>query len=206
MTGELKLGAALGVPFDQTHQALRAGDDAAFEGLVAAHQKRVFGRALRLLGDAEEAATATQDCFLRAFRAASRCPQDTEGQQRWLIRMVTNLCLDRLRSRKWRWWRRMGLEKRAPGEEAASAASPVRTPERELLGKELASKLARALEQLPPRQKAVFVLRHYEDYRLEQIAEELALNVGTVKSHLSRALVRLRGELKDFYGTHSSGS
>ncbi len=174
-----------------------AGDSAAFEALVAAHQKRIFLLALRMLSDAEEAATATQDCFLRAFRALDRCPLTAPEQQRWLARVVINLCLDRLRSRKWNWWReRLGLENRD--------ATHVRTPERELLSKEIATQLARALERLSPRQRAVFVLRHYEGQSLDQIAEQLSLTVGAVKAHLTRAISHLRRELKDFYGLEAS--
>ncbi len=189
MTAEMELAAA--------SMPTVAGDLAVFEALVAAHQRRLFLLALRLLGDAEEAATATQDCFLRAFRALDRCPQSAPEQQRWLARVVINLCLDRLRSRKWNWWReRLGLENRD--------ATHVRTPERELLSKEIATQLARALDRLSPRQRAVFVLRHYEGQSLEQIAGQLSLTVGAVKSHLARAISHLRRELKDFYGLEAS--
>ena len=200
MTAEVKLAAAVGVPGGRVvRERLSAGDAAAFEALVAAHQKRVFAVALRLLGDPEEAASATQDCFLRAFRALERCPAEATGQQRWLTRLVVNLCLDRLRSRRWKWWReRLGLE-------TQPARPELRTPERELLSKELGEQLARALGRLSPRQRAIFVLRHYEDHPLEEIAEQLSLQVGTVKAHLARAVAHLRRELKDFYGLSSSG-
>ncbi len=170
---------------------------ARLEELVASHQKRIFGLALRLLGDADEAATATQDCFVRAFRALATCPGDETGRQRWLLRLCTNLCLDRLRSRKWRWWRqRLGLE----AFERDEAPSPLRSPERELLGRELAGRLEQALGRLSPRQRAVFVLRHYEGLALEGIANQLGLRIGTVKAHLARATESLREELREFYG------
>jgi len=188
-------------PLLEAREGLGAREAAAFADFVAAHQRRVFGLALRLLGDPEEAASATQDCFLRAFGALPRCPADAAAQQRWLGRLAVNLCLDRLRSRKWRWWRRrLGLE----SSEVAAAPSPLRSPERQLLDRELAGKLARALDRLSPRQRAVFVLRHYEGLSLEEIAEQLSLNTGTVKAHLARALGSLRRELRDFYyGTGS---
>lgn len=187
-------------------ERLQAGDVAAFEGLVAAHQKRVFRIALRLLGDVEEAACATQDCFLRAFGALPRCPKAAAEQERWLARLATNLCLDRLRSRKWRWWRRrLGLESKEAGAEVTALASPLRSPEREILARELADRLTRALDRLSPRQRAVFVLRHYEGCSQEEIAQQLSLNIGAVKAHLSRALVKLRRELREFYGPKTSG-
>lgn len=177
-----------------------ASDEGLFAALLVAHQKRVFGIALRMLGDPDEAATATQECFLRAFRALGKCPEEEGGQRRWLARLATNLCLDRLRSRRWRWWReRLGLD--TPGSEAAAR---VRSPERELLAREAAGRIEEALARLSPRQRAVFILRHYEDLPLDEIAASLGMNIGTVKSHLSRALVAMRRELKDFYDPRSS--
>ena len=170
------------------------------EDLVAAHQRRIFRISLRLLGDVDEAQSATQDCFMRAFDAADRCPADDVGCTRWLNRIAVNLCLDRLRSRKWMWWR--GRDE-LPAQ--SDAMHSPRTPERESLNRELRSRLMQeALDKLSPRQRAVFVLRHYEDYPLEQIAEELSLSTGTVKTHLSRALENMREELKEFYGTPAS--
>ncbi len=179
--------------------AAREGHATLLEEMVATHQRRIFRVAFRLLGDLDEADTATQDCFLRAHRAMDHCPADETGRQRWLIRLVVNLSLDRLRSRKWRWWRG-----RQPQGNYQDPATAPRTPEREALGEELRSRLMQALHGLPARQRAVFVLRHYEDYPLERIAAELGLSEGTVKSHLSRALVKLREELKEFYGTRTS--
>ncbi len=164
------------------------------ERLMAAHQKLVFRIALRMLGEPEEAANAAQDCFLRAYRAIASCPGSDEGRRRWLLRIVSNLCLDRLRSRKWRWWKRgLGLEQ-------AAEAEAFSRPDRDVLAREIGDRLSAALARLSPRQRAVFILRHYEGLALEEITVQLALNIGTVKVHLSRALESLREELQDFYG------
>jgi RNA polymerase sigma-70 factor (ECF subfamily) len=175
----------------------RAAESPVLDEMIAAHQRRVFRVAFRLLGDIDEAGSATQDCFLRAYRAMDRCPGDEEGRRRWLIRLVVNLSIDRLRSRKWKWWQSREAPLDRDGE------SP-RSPEREALAAELRTRLMQALNGLPARQRAVFVLRHYEDYPLGRIAQELGLSEGTVKSHLSRALGKLREDLKDFYGTSAS--
>ena len=70
----------------------------------------------------------------------------------------------------------------------------------QMCGREIERRLAVAVEKLSLRQKAVFTLRHYEDKSLEEIARTLDLDVGSVKSHLSRALVKMRCELKVLYG------
>src|SRR5438552_15367088 len=102
MEGELRM--ALAVPAGIATGTVE-DRQAVLEEMLPVHQKRVFRIALRFLGDPDDAWTATQDCFMNAYRALDRCPTDALGRQRWLSRLVINLCLDRLRSRKWKWWR-----------------------------------------------------------------------------------------------------
>lgn len=80
------------------------------------------------------------------------------------------------------------------------AASSSPDAEDQAFARQVGQRLARGLEGLSGRQRAVFTLRHYEDRSLEEIAQILDLDVGTVKAHLSRALAKLREELKDLYG------
>jgi RNA polymerase sigma-70 factor (ECF subfamily) len=72
-------------------------------------------------------------------------------------------------------------------------------PEDAVYGEQLGRRLRAALDRLSARQRAVFTLRHYEDMSLEEIATTLGLDVGTVKAHMSRALAKMREELKDLY-------
>jgi RNA polymerase sigma-70 factor (ECF subfamily) len=194
----MQLTARTGI--DEAEAAREAGNRLRLlEDLMVAHQKRVFRVALRMLGDIDEAADATQDCFLRVHRSITSCPADETAHARWLLRIVSNLCLDRLRSRKWQWWKqRLGIERAS-----SSQVSAIAGPDRELLSREMAIRLSAAMVRLSPRQRAVFVLRHYEGLALEEIASQLSLNVGTVKGHLARAIENLREELKDFYGKQS---
>jgi RNA polymerase sigma-70 factor (ECF subfamily) len=80
------------------------------------------------------------------------------------------------------------------------AASACPDAEDQAFARQVGQRLARGLETLSGRQRAVFTLRHYEDRSLAEIAQILELDVGTVKAHLSRALAKLREELKDLYG------
>ena len=76
-----------------------------------------------------------------------------------------------------------------------------------MFAREIAARLAAALGGLSPRQRSIFILKHYEDRSLEEIADLLRLDVGTVKSHMARALVKLRTELRDLYlsTAHTAG-
>jgi RNA polymerase sigma-70 factor (ECF subfamily) len=152
------------------------------------------------MGNRDEADTATQDVFLKAYRALGGSRSENVAEPaKWLTRVAVNTCLDRLRSRRWRFWR----QRIDPGDEQivlAMAPDVGPSAEDRLLAAEIARRLAAALAGLSGRQRSVFVLRHFEDRSLEEIAEILGLEVGTVKSHISRALVKLRDELRDLYG------
>lgn len=173
-----------------------------FNAWMLAEQRRVFLLCQRLLNDREDADSATQDVFLKAWLSLEKSGDCVDDPARWLTRIAVNTCLDRLRSKRWQFWRK----RPAPQDEEiilsmASASEP--SPESRALALEIGRRLLRALEQLSTRQRAVFTLRHYEDCSLEEIAGLLKMEVGTVKSHLSRALVKMREELKDLYSQRS---
>lgn len=176
-----------------------------FDEWMRAEQRRVFRICYRLLGTRDEADTATQEVFLKAYRALwSGGAAQPEEPAAWLTRVAVNTCLDRLRSRRWRFWRmRAGQEHEALISARADAAPG---PERQALAGEIAGRLAAALSRLSERQRSVFVLRHYEDLSLEEVAGVLGLDVGTVKAHLNRALVKLRKELRDLYFPREAGA
>jgi len=159
----------------------------------------VFLLCFRLLGERDEADTVTQEVFLKAYRTLV-IPGSTEVDDpaRWLTRVSVNACLDRLRSRRWRFWR----QRPAPDDEQAILAlarDRGASAEDRVFAREIAARLTAALDGLSPRQRSIFILKHYEDRSLEEIADLLGLDVGTVKSHMSRALVKLRTELRDLY-------
>jgi len=170
-----------------------------FSGWMLAEQPRIFRLCQRMLGDSDEAGSATQDVFLKAYQAWDRTSAELDDPSRWVTRIAVNTCLDRLRSRRWQFWRK---RPDAPDEEIILAMAPAREPdgEAQVFAQQIARRLAEALDQLSPRQRAVFTLRHFENYALEEIASQLGLDVGTVKAHLARAVAKLREELKDLYG------
>jgi RNA polymerase sigma-70 factor (ECF subfamily) len=169
-----------------------------FSGWMMAEQRRVFLLCQRMLCDSDEADSAVQDVFLKAYRALSEQGAQPDEPARWLTRIAVNTCLDRLRSRRWQFWRK---RPRQEDQDLILAMAPSTAPESEqlLLSKEIGARLTKALDRLSGRQRAVFMLRHYEDRSLEEIGSALGLDVGTVKAHLSRAVKKMRVELMDLY-------
>ena len=166
------------------------GDD--FDRLVRLHQQRIYRVLMAVLRDADAADTLTQECFLRAYQKRGTFRGEASAGT-WLVRIAINLARDHQKSRRQSFWRRL-MGSTGDAAEAAAASVPDRraSPERALLAREEARAVARAVDQLPARQREVFLLRFVEEMTLEEIAQATGLETGTVKSHLSRALAALR--------------
>jgi RNA polymerase sigma-70 factor (ECF subfamily) len=181
--------------------AARAGTDVSvdFASWMLSEQRRVYSLCRRLLQDPDDADCATQDVFLKAYQALQKeDAKALDDPARWLTRIAVNTCLDRLRSQKWQLWRR----RPSPEDEAIILAKTAsRRPEAEerYYAGEITARLDTALLKLSGRQRAVFALRHFEDRSLDEIAQILGLDVGTVKAHMFRAVAKLREELRDLY-------
>lgn len=169
-----------------------------FASWMASEQRRIFLLCQRMLGDSDEADTATQDAFLKAYHSLEKHGSEIEDLNKWVTRIAVNTCLDRLRSRRWQFWRKRPNQQ---DEELILAMAPASEPDQEdqLFASEIGRRLAAALERLSDRQRAVFTLRHYEGRSLDEIAEVLSLDVGTVKAHMARAVAKLREDLRDLY-------
>ena len=173
-----------------------------FGSWMAAEQKRIFLLCRRMLQDADEADSATQDVFLKAYKAlhGRTAGEELDNPAKWVTRIAVNTCLDRLRSKSWRIWQRRPDPR---DEELILGMTPGGSPdaERQLFSKQIQQRLEKALARLSDRQRVVFSLRHYDAMALEEIADVLKLDTGTVKAHLFRALSKLREELRDLYVT-----
>ena len=177
-----------------------------FGSWMASEQKRIFLLCRRMLQDPEEADSATQDVFLKAYKALSKSGSgalEFDHPGKWVTRIAVNTCYDRLRSKSWRLWQR----RPAPAdEELILQMTPGTGPDSEsqVFAGQIQRRLELALGKLSGRQRAVFSLRHYEAMPLDEIAETLKLDLGTVKAHLFRATAKLREELKDLYLSRGS--
>ena len=170
-----------------------------FGAWMTLEQRRVYALCQRLLQDRDEADSATQDVFLKAYQALSKQgAPEIDDPARWLTRIAVNACMDRLRSRKWQLWRR----RPSPEDEQAILAKTRSTApeaEQKYFADQVSRRLRISLGRLSGRQRAVFTLRHYEGMSLDEIGSHLDLDVGTVKVHMFRAVAKLREELRDLY-------
>lgn len=181
-----------------------AGDESAFEEIVARFQARVFRLAFRLTGDESDAKDVLQETFLRVYRGLG----SFRGASRfgtWLYRIATNAALTHRRARARR--RAESLEDFLPRFDGSGAhvATPaeLQVPARadELIDRRLLAEKARAgVERLPELYREAFVLRDLEEMPTAEVAEVLGLDPGTVRQRVHRARLMLRGYLADLMG------
>ena len=170
----------------------RQGDQAAFEQLVRLYEKRVFALTLRMCRNPEDAAEAAQEAFLSAWQGLAFFRGESSFAT-WLYRLASNACVDLLR--------REGRHRAAAGpslnDEALNvdipdgSASPQESAERS----ELRQQIEDGLSALSPEHRQVLVLREMHQLTYDEIADTLSLDVGTVKSRISRGRKQLRNFL-----------
>jgi len=154
------------------------------------YQHRVFGVALRMLGNRAEAEEVAQEAFVRAHRALGAFRGDAKLST-WLYAITSRLCLNRLASGE----RRLARQ----GEDALLRLSDVAPrPDAALERRELETALGRAIAELPEDRRIVVVLRDLEGLSYEEIAQVLELELGTVRSRLHRARAELKEKLERF--------
>ncbi len=173
------------------------GDMLAFEQLVFRHDKKVLAIAARYVTCADDAKDVYQEVFLKVFRGLKKFRFQSEFST-WLHRITVNVCLThRSRARKGAvsHFRGAEEEEEQPGhDEPADEADP---PDHQAVKADLAAHVQRALDSLSPRQRLVFTLRHYEGYKLKEIAGMMECAEGTVKRYLFAATRRMRDQLKE---------
>jgi RNA polymerase sigma-70 factor (ECF subfamily) len=171
----------------------KRGDMDAFRRLVESSMTKVYWIAYDLTGSRRDAEDLSQDVFLKAFHSLDSFRGDAKWST-WLYRITVNTCLDYLKSpaRK-----RMQLDNPTSDDglpRNVDFHEPL-TPDRITESRMIQVNIERALDSLSPQERSVFVLRHYHDLPLKQIADTLSVAEGTVKSHLFRAIHSLQREL-----------
>jgi len=176
----------------QAIQAAQKGDLAAFNRLVMAYQGLAYNVAYRIMGDADAAADACQDAFLSAFKSIEKFRGGSFKS--WILRIVTNACYDQLRYKGRR--PADSLEDVAENPDYSPKLMNGRErPEEYALRQELSNVIQQGIETLPPDQRTALVLSDVQGFSYQEIAGITGTSLGTVKSRLSRARMKLRNYL-----------
>ena len=168
------------------------GDLQAYDALVRQYEQLAFRAAYLVTRDEQEAADAVQDAFLRAYRALGSFKLGQPFRP-WLMRIVTNLALNRVEATQ----RRTRMTERYTQEVIVSADNP--SPERELAKREQSERLLQAVGQLTPAEQTLISLRYFLELPENEVAEALNVPKGTIKSRLHRTLARLREIISSEY-------
>ena len=167
----------------------QAGDAAAFEFLYELHGRRVYALCLRMVGNPSDAEDLMQEAFLQLFRKIGTFRGESAFST-WLHRLSFNVVLMRLRKKS---ATESSLDEMTePDEESGGPRRDFGMPDLRLSGSIDRVNLQRAVDQLPPGYKAVFVLHDVQGYEHNEIAEIMDCSIGNSKSQLHKAKVKLR--------------
>ncbi len=182
-------------------QAAQRGDMVAFEQLVFRHDKQVLSIAARYVTSAEDAKDIYQEVFIRVYRGLRKFRYRSEFAT-WLHRITTNVCLTHRTKQKKNIHVLLNdeyTEDNAQTNPSHHATTNEALPDEQAMASEISAHVQAALESLPPKQKLVFTLRHYQGYKLNEIASMMNCTVGTVKRYLFMATRQMRQLLKEVY-------
>ncbi|MCC6590356.1 MAG: RNA polymerase sigma factor [Bryobacterales bacterium] len=181
-------------------RAAQRGDEQAFAQLVYAYDQAVLRLAYNLLRSQEDARDIYQEAFLRVHKNLHTFRFDCSFHT-WLYRIVTNLCLDYLRKKKVRREEAAQVETEEGVKDRLSLVAEMRAegdPQRRLMSEQLRQRIGQVLEELTPRERAVFQMRHHEGMRLRAIGEMLGTTEEAAKNCLFRATQKMRAALGEF--------
>ena len=185
-------------------ERIKAGDMAAYNVMVIRHYDRIFSRVLQLLNNKQDAEEVTQDAFIRAHRGLDNFRGDASFST-WLYQIATNLA----HNRYWYWFRRkrdQSISLDQPycedGSLTLENVMPCadENPAEAVVTQEFVDRVSACMQYLNDKHKEVLILRNVKNLTYDEIAQQLEISVGTVKSRIARAresLRRLLGE--DFY-------
>src|SRR5580698_10139539 len=165
-----------------------------FDEVVRLYRPRVFRFLLASLRDRDAAENLTQDCFLKAYMGRAHFRGDS-SLSTWLMKIAMNLVRDYLRSKRLRFWTKTRETALDPVDVSDWVPDGRSSPEAEFIARTQVKSIWETVNQLPPKQRNVFVLRFVEEMELKEIAEMTGMNPSTVKTHLYRALAAVRASV-----------
>jgi RNA polymerase sigma-70 factor (ECF subfamily) len=179
-------------------ERFQSGEFDAFDEIVNGCRGRVYNLAYRFTHNCEDAFDISQEVFIKVFKSLSKL-KDSSAFDAWLRRVTVNACMDHIRRRP----NEQVLEDSPYLDYGFITDDNCIPPDGPVEDSELRKMISRAVEQLPKRQKKVFMLRHYEGMSLKEIAWTLNCSLGTVKAHLFRATRRLRKLLRPYVSQYA---
>jgi RNA polymerase sigma-70 factor (ECF subfamily) len=175
----------------------KQGDQLAFEQLVYRYDRSVLSIAMRFVNDPDEAKDIYQEVFIRIFKGLKKFEFRSEFST-WIFRITTNVCLTYKARSKERM--KVSLYNEKVDENNDTRYKEILhngiSPEEETSSKNIGEFIDEAVGNLSERQKITFVLKHYEGYKIREIAEMLDCKEGTVKKYLFDAVKNLKKQLK----------
>lgn len=168
-------------------RAAAKGNTLAFEELVRLHEKKVYALALRMCGNSEDAADVAQEAFLSAWRGLPSFRGEA-GFSTWLYRLTSNAAIDQLRKGK----RQREEASLDDGDLPLDVPDRQPGPQEAVESAELQRAVADGLRELSEDHRQILLLREYQGLSYDEIAQALEVDLGTVKSRISRARRALR--------------
>ncbi|MBE6992168.1 MAG: sigma-70 family RNA polymerase sigma factor [Ruminococcaceae bacterium] len=184
----------------------KKGDTDAFEQLVEMHSDRIYSIALRMVGNPTDAEDLAQEAFLRIWRGLEGFNMDSKFST-WAYRLTTNVCIDFLRKEKKNNNVSLFTEDDDGEESELEIADERYSPQQKLEQDQLRQTVDRAMNSLDPQYRQILTLRELGGLSYDEIAQQLGLKEGTVKSRIARAREQMRKLLTadgNFFGSDSS--
>ena len=174
-------------------ESVKGGDRGAFQALVGLYQQKVFAMAYAVLHDKEDAMDIVQETFLRVYQKMDTFKPGSNFLN-WLLQITKNLCIDYYRKH---YRNRRELESAANTDDLDTAADPQPDPQG---SSDLRRIFALCVDKLAPRQKMVFVMRHYSELQFNEISEAMNVSIGTAKSLHFKAVQNLKKSVGPYLG------
>ena len=179
---------------------ISSGDSTAFQEFVELYKKKIYYIAYDITGDHDDAEDVSQEVFIKVFRSLKTFRRNAKITS-WLYQISVNASIDLLRKKSSKPEKSMDDIERADIQESlpgtgTRAQNPEKSAEDFLIQKHI----SQALQKVSPKERSVFVMRHYNELKIREIAEILSISPGTVKALFYRATRKLRKELSFYLG------
>lgn len=179
---------------------ISSGDSTAFQEFVNRYKKKIYYIAYDITGDHDDAEDISQEVFIKVFRSLKTFRRNAKISS-WLYQISVNASIDLLRRKSSRPEKLMDdIERADIQENLPGSGTRAQNPERSAEDLIIQKHISEALQKVSPKERSVFVMRHYNELKIREIAEILDVSPGTVKALFYRATRKLRKELSFYLG------